>query len=58
MQTNHKNQNPTFGHLVLVGFTKTNLFNRPFLSLPGPLYQNQVECSAFDMEMIFHSYAN
>ena len=31
---------------------------RPFPSSPGPLYQNEVKCSAFDMEMIFHSYAN
>ena len=23
-----------------------------------PLYQNKVKCSAFDMEMIFHSHAN
>ena len=23
-----------------------------------PLYQNEVRCSAFDMEMIFHSHAN
>ena len=30
--------------------------NRPFPSSPGPLYQN--ECSAFDIEMIFHSQAN
>ena len=32
--------------------------NRPFLSSPGPLYQNKVKCSAFHMEMIFHSRAN
>ena len=25
---------------------------------PGPLHQNEVKCSAFDMEMIFHSHAN
>ena len=25
---------------------------------PRPLYQNEVKCSAFDMEMIFHSHAN
>ena len=30
----------------------------PFPSSPGPLYQNEVKCSAFDMEMIFHSHAN
>ena len=33
-------------------------FNRPFPSSPGPLYQNEVKCSAFDMEMIFPSHAN
>ena len=35
-----------------------NDVNRPFPSSPGPLYQNEVKCSAFDMEMIFHSHAN
>ena len=34
------------------------LKNKPFLSSPEPLYQNEVKCSAFDMEMIFHSHAN
>ena len=32
--------------------------NRPFPSSSGPLYQNEVKCSAFDMEMISHSHAN
>ena len=32
--------------------------NRPFPSTPRPMYQNEVKCSAFDMEMIFHSHAN
>ena len=32
--------------------------NRAFPSSPGPLYENEVKCSAFDMEMIFHSHAN
>ena len=27
--------------------------NRPFPSPSGPLYQNEVKCSAFDKEMIF-----
>ena len=31
---------------------------RSFPGSPGPLYQNEVKCSAFDMEMIFHSHAN
>ena len=32
--------------------------NRPFPSSPGPLFQNEVRCSTFDMEIIFHSHAN
>ena len=32
--------------------------NRPFPSSPGPPYQNEVKCSAFDVEMIFNSHAN
>ena len=32
--------------------------NRPFPISPGPLYQNEVECSAFDVDIILHSYAN
>ena len=32
--------------------------NRPFSSSPRPLYQNEVRCSTFDMEMTFHSHAN
>ena len=31
---------------------------RPFPSSPGPLYQNEVQCSAFGMERIFHCHAN
>ena len=41
---------------------RRSLANRPFPSSPGPLYQNEVRCSTFDMEqameMIFHSHAN
>ena len=37
-------------------WAKTN--NTPFPSFPGPLYQNEVKCSGFDVEMIFHSRAN
>ena len=37
-------------------FTVSN--NRPFPSFPRPLFQNEGRCSAFDMEIIFHSYAN
>ena len=32
--------------------------NRPFPSSAAHLYQNEVKCSTFDMEMIFHSHAN
>ena len=32
--------------------------NRPFPSSPGPLFQNEGRCSAFDMEILFHSHAN
>ena len=38
--------------------TEKNEKNRPFLNSSGPLYQNEVKCSAFDMQMIFHSHAN
>ena len=31
------------------------LFNGPFLSFPGLLYQKKVKYSAFDMEMISYS---
>ena len=32
--------------------------NRPFPSSRGPLFQNEGSCSAFDMEIIFHSHAD
>ena len=32
--------------------------NRPLPSSPEPLFQNEGRCSAFDMEIIFHSHAN
>ena len=31
---------------------------KPFPSSFGPLFQNEGRCSAFDMEIIFHSHAN
>ena len=31
---------------------------KAFPSSPGPLYQNEVKCPAFDMEMIFHCHAS
>ena len=41
-----------------LSFLKGHVSNRPFPSSTGSLYQNEVRCSAFDMEMIFHSHAN
>ena len=35
-----------------------DLAHRSFPTSPGPLYQNEVEFSAFDMKMIFHSHGN
>jgi len=32
--------------------------NRPFPSSPGPLFQKEGRCSAFDIEIIFHSHTN
>ena len=37
---------------------KRGYIYRPCPSSPGPLYENKVKCSAFDVEMIFHSHAN
>ena len=34
-----------------------NYINRPFPSSHGPLFHNEGRCSAFDMEIIFHSHA-
>ena len=31
--------------------------NRPFPSCLGPLYQNEIKCSAFNMQIIFYSHA-
>ena len=39
-------------------FCYSFIVNRPLPSSPGPLYQKEVKCSAFYMEMIFHSLAN
>ena len=36
----------------------SSVHNGPFLSSYGPLSENEVKCSAFDMEMTFHSHAN
>ena len=37
---------------------RDSLYNRSFPSSLGPLYQNEVGCSAFGMKVIFHSQAN
>ena len=37
---------------------RVTLDNRSFPIFPGPLFQNEARCSAFDMEIIFHSHAN
>ena len=37
---------------------KRGYIYRPCPSSPGSLYENKVKCSAFDVEMIFHSHAN
>ena len=34
------------------------ILNRPFPSSPGPLFENEGRCSAFKVEIIFHSHAN
>ena len=40
--------------LTLFQTEKCHFFRVP----PGPLYQNEVKCSAFDMKMILHSHVN
>ena len=35
-----------------------SLSNTPFPSSPRLLFQNEDRCSAFDMEIIFHSHTN
>ena len=48
---------PVFYQVNIINL-KIYLSDKPFPSLPGPLYQNEVECSVFNVEMIFHSHAN
>ena len=43
---------------LAVSCSKTMLFFVSVPSSPGPLFQNEGRCSAFDMEIIFHSQAN
>ena len=51
---------PKFPHVCEVNFTCAyeGFLIGHFRVPPGPLYQNEVKCSAFDMKMIFHSHAN
>ena len=42
--------------LLFLNRKQTN--RRPFPSSPGPPFQNEGRCSAFDMEITFHSHAN
>ena len=56
--TNQREKLPIY-YLLHVFYINNFLLysNRPFSSSPQPLCQNEVKCSAFDMEMIFHSHA-
>ena len=47
-----------FPRLLLDSRSAYRHLNRPFPSSPRPLYQNEVEYSAYDMEMIFYFDAN
>ena len=47
---------PCFNRAVV--YPEQGTCNRPFSSSPGPLYHNEVKCSAIDKEMIFYSHAN
>ena len=38
--------------------SKSLLYNEAISEFPPGLYQNEVKCSAFDMEINFHSHAN
>ena len=54
----HVMLNPSLKCMLGRPYKKRNSENKPFPSFPRPLYQNKVKCSAFDMEMVFHSYVN
>ena len=43
---------------MVINSYEANQINKPFPSSPGPLFQNEGRCSAFDMKIIFHSHAN
>ena len=38
---------------ILEGYAEWAIFE-----FPGPLYQSEIRCSTFDMEMSFHSHTN
>ena len=41
----------------ILGF-RWRVLRKAIFEFPGPLFQNEARCSAFDMEIIFHSHAN
>ena len=51
-------RNNCWTHFDSSSLLLTKVANRPFPSSPGPLYQNEVKCSAFNIEMIFYLHAN
>ena len=50
----------TFTHPItlLYHISLNTVSSRPFPSSPGPLFQNEGGCSAFDIEIVLHSHAN
>ena len=44
--------------IQMLSIPSQDLLYRPFPSFPGPLFQNEGTCSAFDIEIIFQSHAN
>ena len=41
-----------------IRLAELRVINKPLPSSPGPLYQNEVKSSAFDVGIILHSHAN
>ena len=41
----------------ILGF-RWRVLRQAISEFPGPLFQNEGKCSAFDMEIIFHSHSN
>ena len=51
-------QGSLYGYSLSIDLRRIYVLMRPFPSSPGPLFQNEGRCSAFDMEIISHSHAN